>query len=214
MIIEHRQIHSCQLAEHRDQNDRAALPGIFDRLSHGDVIARAVIDHICLVRTEGFDHGLSKVLVQSVEGKVRAALLRKLQAVVRHIRDHDRLCAERLAGLCQQDADRAGSEDRNLRSLDLGEALRSVNRDCQRLDHRAFVECHAFRQRRNLGGINREILACGSCRLESHDLQFFAQVVFAVSTGIAFSAVDLRLDRHPLAFGKLLYVGSAAHHLR
>ena len=67
---------------------------------------------------------------------------------------------------------------------------------------------------RDLGGIHREVFTGGAGGLETHDLQLFAEIIFAVEAGIAASAEDLRLDGHPFAgldvgniFAYSLYLG-------
>ena len=83
--------------------------------------------------------------------------------------------------------------------------------DGQRLNHSTLVIAHGLRQGRYLGRVHGKILAGGAGGLESHDLQLLAEIVFAVGTGIAVPAADLRLDGDLLTHRQALH--AAAHSL-
>jgi len=68
-------------------------------------------------------------------------------------------------------------------------------------DHGRMVERHISRQFEHVPFWEREELLGSASRLESHHLEFFADVVHAVAAWIAFAAHDLRCERYFVAYG-------------
>ena len=73
VIVRHSEVDLCHACEYSNEHDHASLSGIFDCLTHRDVIASAVIDDVSLVRSEGFDHRVAEILVFRVHAYVDAA---------------------------------------------------------------------------------------------------------------------------------------------
>ena len=168
-------------------------------LSHRNIIARTVIDDVSLIRPEIFHHGLAEILCLRIDAEIRAAFLRLFQPQITDIRNHDALRTQALRRLGYQDSDRSGSQDRNLRTFHISGTLHRVNCHRQRLNHGALIKAHLLRKRRHLGRVDSEVIGRHTSCLKSHYLQFFAEIVFAMTARITCSADHLRLDRHLLS---------------
>ena len=202
MIVQDGEVNRSWLREHGDENDRRSLPRVLDRLAHRNVVPRAVVDDIRLVRSERKLHRRAEVFFRRVDREVRAALLRLRKSPFRDIRDEHRLGAQPLRRLRDEDANRPRTENRYLCALEIRKATRRMHRDRKRLDHRALVETHLFAELSYFLRVHREILARHPCRLKTHHLQLFAEIVLPMTARMTLPADDLGLYRNFLADGE------------
>ena len=157
VVVCHGQIYSSHVCENCYQDDDASFSGIFDGLSHGDVIAGAVIDHIRFIRAESIDHGFSEILIFRIHAHVNAAFLCFFQTQVADVSDHDLGGAHSLGSLRHQVADRACADDYDIHTGHIAHLFYPMYSHCQRFDHGSLVIGHLFRDRCHLGSVHGEI---------------------------------------------------------
>ena len=198
MVIEHSQINLPQAREHRNQNNCASLAGIFNRLPHGNVVARTVIDDVRFIRPQAFCHGLPEVFIPGIHTEVNSALLCFFKAQAADIRNHHLLSSQPLCCLCHQYPDGSRSQHCNLCSLYIPGLLHCVDRNSQRLYHSPLIIAHVIGKQGYLCGIHGKIVGCDTRSLETHHLQILAQIIFAMAARVALAAHHLGLDSHLL----------------
>ena len=204
MVVQNGKVHLGHTRKNGDQNDRTALARIPDGLPHRHVVAGAVVNDVRLVRAEGGDERRAEIGLPRIHAVIDAALFRLFEAQCADVCDQHTFSTHPLGSLRNEDADRPRAEHRNAHAFDVAEFPHGVDGDGKRLDHRALVEAHLLRQQRDLFGGDREVFRGDTRCLKAHDLQGFAEIVFPVTAGIAFSADDLRLDRDLLPDFKAL----------
>ena len=208
MVVQYYKIHGSTFAENCYQNDRAALPRVLDRLIHRQIISRAVIDDVRFIGAEALDERFREITLLRVNADVDTDFPCFCKADIGNVCDHDFPRAQALRNLCRQDPDGTRTEDADIFPCHISRLLHGMHADCKRLDHSAFFIRHLLWKVRDLLCIHGKIPGSGTGRLEPHDLQFFAEIVFSMPAGITFSADDLRLDRDLLSDRKPCHVFS------
>ena len=208
MVICYSQIDFCHSCKNCNQYDHAALSCIFDCLSHCDIISGTVIDHICFVRSKSFYHCFSKVFVLCIDADINSTFLCFFETKVTDICDHDFGGSHSFGSLCHQVSDRTCSKDCNIHAFHIAHLFYSVNCNCQRLDHCTFLIGHFLWKWCYLGCIYCEVFGCRSGCLESHNLQFLAEIIFSMAAWIAVSTIYLWFNGDLLSFMKSCYISS------
>ena len=206
MVIGNSKVNGCHIRKYCYQYNHAALSRILDGLSHSDVVSGTVVDHICLIRTKCIYQCLSEIFLLCVYTDINAALFCFCKTEVTDICDHNLGCAHSFGCLCNKVSDRTCTDHCDIHSLYIAHLLHCMNCNSKRLDHGTFLIGHLFRDRCYLGSIHCKKFRCCSCCLEAHNLQFFAEIVFAMTARIAMSAVYLRLDGYFLANFKARHI--------
>ncbi len=199
MVVGNGQINCCHSIKNGDQNDRGSFAGMGDRLSHGGIVAGAVVYQVCFIRSEDPEHRVAEGFNIGVHARVNAALFGDKQPIAIHIGDHHLARAHAFCRLCHKVADRACADNDNILAQNVSGSFHRVHGNGRRLDHGAVVQRKAFRQRCELGRVHGKKVTGSAGRLESHDLKLLAQVVFPVAAGMTRAADDLRLNGHFLA---------------
>ena len=157
MIVGYRQIDLRHASEYSYQYDHASFSRVFDRLSHGDIISCAVVNHICFIRAESFYHGFSEILILCIYTHVDAALFCLFQTQIADIRDHNFGCSHSFSSLCNEITDGACTDNYDVHTGHITHLFYPMNRNCQRLDHGSFLIRHFLGDWGHLGCIYRKI---------------------------------------------------------
>ena len=153
VIICNCKVYCCHSRKYGNKNDDTSFSCVFNCLSHCDIISCAIIDHICLVRTKGFNHCLAKVLLHSINAYINTTFFCFIQTKVADICDHYLCGTHSFCCLCNQVTDRSCTKNCNIQSLYISYLLHSMHCNCQRLDHGTFFIRHIFRNRCYFRGI-------------------------------------------------------------